>query len=195
MAKVSAIVLAAGLSRRMGMENKMGLMYQGKPIVHHVIDQLTKSTVFETIIVTSEVSQDLFPNHDIILNEHYQTGMTSSIQAGVRAASAHTEGYMICLGDQPLIQTEDYDHIVNAFSENFRDNPSSIIAPTYGGKKGNPVVFPFTFKEVILNHEEPEGCKSIIQSNKQHVHAIEMSTNHVLQDIDTPTDYKQISSS
>lgn len=193
MVKVSAIVLAAGLSRRMGAENKMGLIYKGKPLVHHVIDQLKESSVHELIIVTSEVSRDLFPNQEIVLNTQYKTGMTSSIQAGVRAASADTEGYMICLGDQPLIQTQDYDLIIQAFANYLKNDEKGITIPTYKEKKGNPVVFPSTYKNEILNHQMLEGCKGILQSNKKHVYAIQMNHESILQDVDTPDDYKQIS--
>ena len=190
MAKVSAIVLAAGLSRRMGPENKLGLLYQGKPLVHHVIDQLSKSVASEIIIVTSEVSQELFPDHEIILNEYYQTGMTSSIQAGVRAASKQTDGYMICLGDQPLIQTEDYNQIIQAFGEQLMSDAKTIILPSYQGKKGNPVVFSLEHKQAILDHPQPEGCKEIVQTNKEHVVLTALNTPGILLDVDQREDYE-----
>lgn len=192
MAKVSAIVLAAGLSRRMGRENKMGLLYKGKPIVHHVIDQLEKSVAFETIIVTSEVSQDLFAHHEIVLNENYASGMTSSIQAGVKASSNQSDGYMICLGDQPLILTEDYDQIIQAFGESLKSDPNAILLPSFEGKKGNPVIFSYKHRPAILNHPQPEGCKEIVQSNKEHVVFAALNTPGILQDVDRPEDYEEL---
>ena len=192
MARVSAIVLAAGLSRRMGSANKMGLIYQGKPLVHHVIDQLAKSAAFETIIVTSEISQGLFPNHEFILNEHYQTGMTSSIQAGVKAASEQSEGYMICLGDQPFIQTEDYDQLIQIFEEKLKGNPRVIVLPTHDGKKGNPVIFSSHYKGAILSHQQPDGCKEIVQAHKKDVIFQEVHTAAILLDVDRPEDYETL---
>ncbi len=190
MAKVSAIVLAAGLSSRMGAINKMGLIYQGKPIVHHVIDQLSKSEAFEIIIVTSVVSKELFPGRKITLNERFETGMTSSIQAGVAASLEEADGYMICLGDQPLIQTEDYDQIIEAFDKHLKDDLKVITLPTFDGKKGNPVLFSSHYKNDILNHQQPEGCKEIVQINKSHVVFRALKTSAILQDVDRPEDYE-----
>ena len=192
MAKVSAIVLAAGLSRRMGKENKMGLIYKGKPIVQHVIDQLQISSAYETIIVTSEVSQGLFPDQEVLLNELYKTGMTSSIQAGVRAASEQSDGYMICLGDQPLIRPQDYDQIIQAFDESLKNDPETITLPSFEGKKGNPVIFSCRYKNAILNHQQPEGCKEIVQRNKKHVVFTALDAPAILQDVDLPEDYQSL---
>lgn len=192
MAKVSAIVLAAGLSRRMGKDNKMGLLFQGKPIVHHVIDQLKDSEAFELIIVTSEVSMGLFPERKVVLNEYYENGMTSSIQVGLQATSSETEGYMICLGDQPLIKTAYYNQIIKGFEENLRRDPNAIVIPSFEGQKGNPVIFSTSYHKAILSHPEPEGCKGIIQQNGTHVYRVELDSNSILRDIDTPSDYEQI---
>lgn len=190
MAKVSVIVLAAGLSRRMGNDNKMGLLFQGKPIVQHVINQLRESNAFETIIVTSEISQALFTNQNVVLNERYESGMTSSIQTGVQATSALTEGYMICLGDQPLIKTEHYNQIIRTFEESLQLDPQAIVLPTFEGKKGNPVVFSVHYKKAILNHRQPEGCKEIVQANKKHLVFAPLETASILQDVDLPEDYQ-----
>lgn len=192
MAKVSAIVLAAGLSRRMGKVNKMGLLFQGKPIVHHVIDQLESSQSFETIIVTSEVSNELFPDHKVVMNEQYETGMTSSIQAGVKATSTGADGFMICLGDQPLINTEDYNELINAFSDHLTNNHRAIILPTFEGKKGNPVIFSSHYKNDILNHQHPEGCKGIVQANKDHLVSRALNNSAILLDVDQPEDYERL---
>ncbi len=194
MAKVSAIVLAAGLSRRMGKDNKMELLFQGKPIVYHVIDQLSASHAFEIIIVTSEVSSALFPDRTVVLNKHYKTGMTSSIQAGVKAASFQSDGYMICLGDQPLVTTTDYNQIIQSFGEHVKNDSASIVLPTYNNQKGNPVVFSSTYKNIILNHNVPEGCKEIVVNHEQHVERVRLNTDGILRDIDTPADYEQIKS-
>lgn len=194
MAKVSAIVLAAGLSRRMGKDNKMSLLFQGKPIVHHVIDQLKDSDAYELIIVTSEVSIGLFPERKVVLNERYESGMTSSIQVGLRAASPETEGYMICLGDQPLIKTDHYNQIIRAFEENLKSNPNAIVIPSFEGQNGNPVIFSTSYFKAILTHPESEGCKKIVQQNRSHLYRVELASNSILKDIDTPSDYEQINS-
>ena len=192
MAKVSAILLGAGLSRRMGAQNKMALPYKGKPMMRHVHDQIKESLAFELIIVTSEHSQKLLDDIPVVLNEHYQRGMTSSIQAGVRSCSYIADGYMICLGDQPLIRPTEYNQIISHFSKHFPDDPKAIVIPTHKGIKGNPVILSTWYREAILQHEEPEGCKGIVKAHQQHVYRVELSTDGILNDVDRPEDYEKL---
>lgn len=190
MPKVSAIVLAAGLSRRMGSENKLFLPVQGKPMLLHGLEQIERSNIQELIVVTSERSIAGIPeNYQPILNPDYEKGMTTSIQKGVAAATA-SNGYMICLGDQPTIKTEDYDQIIRAFDQAYAKDTKSIVVPFHEGKRGNPVIFSASYKTEILNHQNMEGCKGIIQENAQHIVRVSLSNAGILTDIDTPEDYR-----
>jgi len=99
---------------------------------------------------------------------------------------------MICLADQPLITTEEYNQIIEAFEMAYQTNPKCIVVPFFEGKKGNPVIFSNYYREAILSHQAPEGCKGIIQANQKHIVKIDMPTNHILTDIDTPKDYEQL---
>ncbi len=188
MAKVSAIILGAGLSRRMGEENKLFLPIGGKPMIEWVIQHVGSAGVDEIILVGSELSLDRLKKFEntrtkVVDNPDYQSGMTSSIQAGVEMAAG--DGYMICLGDQPNIKTPTYDVLLDAFSS----NPAAIVLPFYQGEKGNPVILPKVFHADILAHEEPEGCKGIVMANKELVIQVDVDDPGVLQDIDTKTDY------
>lgn len=207
MVKVSAIILAAGLSRRMatmematmemGRENKLFLEFKGKALVEWVIDQVTASKVDEIIIVTSELSNDkliAFASDKIkvVNNPDYKIGMTTSIQKGVASTSEECNGYMICLGDQPLIETSDYNTIIASFKDSQQKNSKIITVPFYEGKKGNPVIFSSFYKEQILVHQEPEGCKEIIQKNKNELNKINLNSPFILQDIDTKEEYDKL---
>ena len=198
MPKVTAIVLAAGLSRRMGDENKLFLKYKGEHIVDHVIRKIKKSNVDELVIVGSELSLKQLEKHcdsktKLIDNKDYKSGMTSSIKAGVEATyqtDVSTDGYMICLGDQPLIQQEVYDEVVNTFRKQHAINDQVIIVPFFENNKGNPVLFSSCYKKAILENYEPEGCKNIVRENSNHVVRLSVSDSGILADIDTPEDYK-----
>lgn len=194
MTKVSAIVLAAGLSKRMGPENKLFLEIKGRPMVDWVIEQVKASTVDDMIVVASERSIDLLSKWKsdrirVVENQYYKSGMTSSIQAGIMAASA--DGYMVCLGDQPKIKTSTYNQIVAGFRLTYPGNSKAIAVPFYGEKKGNPAVFSSMYRESILNHQEPEGCKRIISDNREAVLPIQIDDGGILTDIDTPDDYSK----
>ncbi|MDV7390572.1 NTP transferase domain-containing protein, partial [Arthrospira platensis SPKY1] len=110
------------------------------------------------------------------LNPDYQQGMTTSIQKGVEAASPDAAGYMICMSDQPFLQSSEYDLLIQAFTDAFSSDPACIVLPFYNGQKGNPVIFSRHYREAILAHQEMEGCKEIVQAGKAHVVRQEMPT-------------------
>ncbi len=194
---VSAILLAAGESKRMGDTDKRFLLYKGKPLVNHVMLNLWNSEQSQLIIVMQDNDNNLLNGQDneqikVVVNSDYQQGMTTSIQKGVATASEQATGYMICLADQPLISTEDYNQIIDVFENSHTINNKCIIVPFFEGKKGNPVVFSAHYREAILNHKNPEGCREIIQANKEHVIKIDMPNDHILRDVDTPEDYERL---
>jgi len=99
---------------------------------------------------------------------------------------------MICLADQPLMTTEDYNRIIEAFEHSYASNEKCIVVPFFEGKKGNPVIFSQYYHEAILNHKNSEGCREIIQANKAHIVKINMPNDHILRDVDTPEDYEKL---
>ena len=193
MAKVSVIVLAAGTSRRMGEENKLLLPWNGKTIVETVIQTVCKLSSYQTMVVSSEITAPYLSRTDdfsLVENPDYQNGMTSTIQSGVKAASDDAEAYMICLGDQPMLKKETYAAIIHHFTTMYPKDPETIVAPFYNGMKGNPVIFSAHYKDAILSHKEPEGCRSIIKQNEKHLSKVELTDESVILDIDTPEKYQ-----
>jgi molybdenum cofactor cytidylyltransferase len=193
---ISIIVLAAGLSSRMRGAYKLLLPYQEKTIIWHTISQIVgakaqNTSISEIIVVVGhhkmgvETALEGF-DLPIVFNEKYAEGMTTSIQAGVRAAHISTSGYMICLSDQPKITSEQYNVLINAFEV----QQNAIVIPTFQGERGNPVIFPAHLREEILRHDEMTGCKAIVQRHKKLIKTVEMPTSHILLDIDTPEDYE-----
>ena len=192
---VSAILLAAGESKRMGEQDKLFLKYKGNWIVNHVMQNLWASNQSELVIVMNNNDNGLLNGErseeiQVVINPDYKKGMTTSIQAGVKAASDKASGYMICLADQPLMKKEDYNEIMERFELLVKHDPKTIIVPFYLGVKGNPVIFSSAYRDDILTHQEMEGCKDIIRSNKQHIYRLDMTNDHILKDVDTPEDYE-----
>ena len=191
---MSAIVLAAGLSTRMGEVNKLLLPFKEKTVIVSVVDNIINSGFEEVIVVTgydAEKVQNLLKHLDtkIIYNENFKKGMTSSIQKGVSISKG--DSYMICLGDMPFVTNGEYLHIRTFFEKQRYLNEACICVATYQNKKGNPVVFSSFYKNDILKQSNTEGCKEIILSNKQNVYSVEMNTANILKDIDTCDDYNQ----
>lgn len=193
--RISAILLTAGLSSRMG-ENKMLLPLSVSTVVQKTFEQLLASEVDEVVVVTGRESDSVqlrIKNYEsdktrFVYNPDYEKGMTTSIQAGLRAI-VDVGAVMICLGDMPLLKVDDYRFLTDSFAN---QNQYSIQVPFYKGQKGNPVIFAQKHFQEILNHTEMNGCSAVVQRNSESVCRIEVSSDHFIQDIDTPEDYQQI---
>ena len=190
MIKVSAIVLAAGRSRRMGPENKLLLPINGKPMIHRVIASVQASLAHEVIVVASQMTTIVHPGVQVVMNLHPESGMTSSIQLGIRACTSGTAGYMICLGDMPLIPTEVYNCLIEAFDQQV--SREQILVPTFGGQRGNPILFSKDFKQKMLTHTEPDGCRHIVRDHRDCVVNVPIDNSSIQRDFDTPEDLKGV---
>ncbi len=195
---LSVIVLAAGLSNRMGTENKLLLSFQGKTILETTISNILSANIGEVIVVVGheaervkEVLKNSFPDLKIVQNPYFEKGMTTSIQAGVRAAK-NTEGYAICLSDMILIEPKEYQLLAEQFLIAHENDKKTIIQPIFKEERGNPVIFSSFYKIAILETEDTEGCRSVVQEHKKHIKLVEMPTRHVLQDVDYKEDYERL---
>jgi molybdenum cofactor cytidylyltransferase len=189
---VSAILLAAGSSRRMGDKNKLLLPWQDKPVITTTATHLLAAGLQEIIVVTGyeaplieDALQDL--PLQFVHNPAYEEGMTSSIRSGVRQATGH--GYMICLSDMVMIGPAEYTQLASAWEKRYTLDDHCIGIPEYKGQKGNPVILPATLHNDILSHPEKEGCRDLVRLHQAHHLHIPMPTDHILKDIDRPEDY------
>ena len=189
----SAIIVAAGLSRRMGEENKLLLSFRGKALFLHIVDEVLKSEIDEIIVVVGYESEEIIKalgerKVKVVDNVNYEQGLTSSIQAGVLNCNEKTEGYLICLSDMPFVKTKHINLIMNEFE---KGNKNSIIIPKINNKRSHPIFLSNVYQNEILNHKNPNGCKLIIEKNKTKIRFI-YSSEDFSQDIDTPEIYKKL---
>lgn len=194
---ISAIILAAGESKRMGEQNKLLLPFRSQTLIESIVDTVLSSDVGEVIVVLGHEAvrvREVCRERPVkfVQNDNYQEGMTTSIHTGVQAANAEADGFMICLSDLPLIEPHELNHLLHAFEEAVRTKNKYIAIPVFEGQRGNPVIFSVIYKNNILAHKGLMGCKGIIKQNPAQVLEVEMATEHVLRDIDTPEDYKKL---
>ena len=191
---ISAIILAAGESRRMGVKNKLLLPIRGEVLIRYFVKLVCASNVDEVVVVVgheAEKIEDVLQGQPVrfVENLRYMEGMTSSIQTGIQAASAESEGLLICVADQPFIETSDFNRLIRQFTDLFDSESSLIIVPVFKGQRGNPVLFSRQFRDIILQHKG-EGCRYIVLKHSECVREVEMGNDNVLQDVDTLEDYK-----
>jgi molybdenum cofactor cytidylyltransferase len=189
--KISAILLGAGESKRMGFD-KLSLPYGKKTILEHCLDVLLRSKVKEVVVVLSNRTKGMEsrirgPRVKIVINPYYKKGMSTSLRWGIQAIDPATQGILIALGDQPSLKTRTVDALIRAFVK----RKGKIILPTFRSQKGNPVIFDKKFEEELLRLEGDRGGKSIVEKHRQDVRRVSVKSEGVVKDIDTWKDYKK----
>lgn len=173
--------------------NKLLLKFNTSTIVEQAYNALSKSAVYEIIVVTgrdAEAVSELLSirNQDsIVHNPDFRLGLTTSIQKGV--VKADSDAFMLCLADMPLLCADHYDLLLAEFKSSFVADPWAILAPLVNGKRGNPVIFSKAHKPAILAHTEMNGCRSLINHNLNHFIRYNTEDHAFLSDIDTAEDY------
>ena len=190
---ISAVLLAAGESRRFGDANKLALRINGKPLLRRVAQTLARANLAEVVVVLgyeAETSRPLLAGVSvrIAVNKDYAQGQMSSVCCGIRALRRKNTAVMVCLSDQPLLDTRD----INRLAARFIARPTAALVPTYQGKRGNPVILAVEQRAAILNGGANLGCRHFIENNPGLVDTYEFDNDHVVFDIDTPDDCKRL---
>ena len=193
---ISAVILAAGESKRMGKQNKLLLPVAGEALLVKLIKSVCDSDVGQVIVVIGHEAEKIrrklnnFPL-SFVYNPNFSEGMTTSIKSGVKEVSPDCDGYMICLADMPFINTSEINKLIHAYAQNRINEKRLIVIPVYQGHRGNPVLFSTEFREDILEHKIEYGCKGVIMNNFESVKEIEMDDDSMLLDVDTLEDYQR----
>jgi len=194
--KIVAIVLAAGLSSRFGVENKLLHEIDGRPIITTVLEALIDSKVAEIIVVTGHeknavcAALPVSPKIRVIQNLFYALGMSTSISKGIASLGMDTNASMICLADMPYLTCEDYDLMINSFGE--VSDSQAIMMPIYNLKNGHPVVFDKHYFASLRNLPVSDtGAYKVVNANSEHVHYVQLDHDRILKDIDFKPSEKQ----
>jgi molybdenum cofactor cytidylyltransferase len=187
---IGAVVLAAGMARRMG-EAKVLLPWTGgRTILEHIIHQLILARVDPIIVVTGSRAADVRAAAEragaaAAHNPNYETGeMLSSLKAGLKALPAHVAAALVALGDQPRIQPRIVDQLLMAYAE----GKGGIIAPSYQMRRGHPILIDRRYWGEILDLPKDGAPRDVI--SRHAVTHVNVETDSVLRDIDTPDDYR-----
>lgn len=173
----------------------MLLDIDGFKLIEHSYANLRASEIDHLCVVTGrdhdQVMALFTKEPHVIFNTEYEQGMTTSIQKGV-AHSPEDHAYMICLGDMLWLKKEQYNALIKKAKEALIINPQAIVMPRVNGRPGNPVIFSSQYRTAILNHNEPNGCKGIVQQHRHHLVYLETTDQAYLKDIDTQEDFDSI---
>jgi molybdenum cofactor cytidylyltransferase len=188
---ISALVLAAGESRRMG-NAKLMLPLDKNSILDKTISNVLYSYLDEVVVVIGYRSDDFLKkinkkNIKVVLNPNFKEGISSSIIAGLTCISQKSHAIMIILADQPFISS----YIINKMLIKFKESKKGILVPSYNNMQGHPVIFSLKYKEELLKLKGDVGGKEIIKRFPWDVLEIPIHSKNIHIDIDTPEDYKK----
>jgi molybdenum cofactor cytidylyltransferase len=188
--RVSAVVLAAGESQRMGC-NKLLLKIGGMTVLDRVLSAINSSRVDDIYVVLGARSEELksvIESHQskTVINPDYKNGMTSSFKSGLKRVTA--DAVFLCLGDQAVMNPILMNQMIDEMEA---DSEALIVSPFYEGRNGHPVLFNMILSKEIIRLELGETMRDIMIKYRDHHKKVEADFWCTV-DIDTPEDYEKI---
>ena len=180
---ISAIILAAGKSTRMG-QQKMLMPWGETTVIGSVIQTLNRATINNIILVTNPTIARQIPQHEIQITTSDTSEMIESLKAGLRALPPSAEAVLICLGDQPQVE----EGSVRSVCEAFQKNAANLVVPSYQMRRGHPWLVERSLWSEILDIQNGT-MREFLDKHANQIQYVNLSTPTILQDIDTPEDY------
>ncbi len=186
--RIAGLVLAAGQSRRMGTLNKLLIGIDGKPMVRRVAEAVAASGARPLVVVTGYQREKVEAalaglEARFVHNPHHAQGLSTSVKCGLAALPDAVDGVVICLGDMPMVTAAVIDRLIGAF------NPvegRALCVPIRRGKRGNPVLLGKQLFAELAAVSGDVGARDLIAAHPELVAEVEMESDAVLTDIDTP---------
>ncbi|MGQ0605058.1 MAG: nucleotidyltransferase family protein [Anaerolineales bacterium] len=189
---ITAIVLAAGLSTRMGRAKPL-LPWGKVRVIEHLVTVLHDCPIHEIVVITGHeheaVSRCLagWPVQ-VTFNPDYAIGeMLSSLQVGLKTAATEAEAALIALGDQPVLERTVVEELVGVY----RSGQAQIVVPSYNMRRGHPLLIGRSYWDEIVALGAGQTLRDFLRSVGNVIHHVTLNTPSVLQDMDTPDDYQR----
>jgi len=187
---IGAVVLAAGLSQRMG-RPKMTLPWQDTTVIGRVVSVLLDASLDDVLVVTGGARNDVenalagMPVN-IIFNPGFDNGeMMQSLRIGLSALHKEINAVLVVLGDQPQIELEVVKSILSAYKQGHH----AIIVPSFQLRRGHPWLVDRELWDVLIDENEISTMRQFLNQFGKQIHYLNVSTASILQDLDTPEDY------
>ena len=188
---ITAILLAAGESKRIPNENKLLKKFRGKPLINHILKSLIKSKVNKIIIVLGydhiKIKKLILKSKKItlIINRNYKKGISSSIKLGLKKVSKNNKGFMIVQSDMPYIKSTHINKIYNSLLK--KDNLVHILK--YKNIVGNPIGFNISVLNKFKKINGDIGAKYMVKRLKKNTNFMKVNSIRAFKDFDLKKDF------
>ncbi len=190
---IAGLILAAGESTRMGTDKAL-LPYRGRTFLETIVQALRDAGLERIAVVLGHHAEEIraaanLEGVEVVVNEDYSRGQTSSLQAGLRKlASPEVEAVLLSLVDHPGISSETVRTIV----ARFRETQCAVVIPTYQNQRGHPVLIARALFDELLRLSPDTGANAILRQHYSEKGMVEVNDAGILLDIDTPEAYRKL---
>jgi molybdenum cofactor cytidylyltransferase len=190
--RISAVVLAAGASRRMG-QPKMLLPWGATTVIGKVLETILDGGIRQPVVVTgraeAEVHQALkaFQVRWVHNPEYEHTEMLQSLQLGLAALPEDAEAFLVVLGDQPQIETRVVEQVIDTYLQ----KGPAILIPSYQMRRGHPWLVRRDLWQSLSSLAADANLRQFLNLHKDQIEYLNVDSTSVLMDLDTPEEYQK----
>ena len=189
---VTAIILAAGFSRRMGAFKPL-LPLDGQTVVGQVVSIYRDACVADIRVVagtSSESVRSALAGLPVacVVNPTPERGMFSSVQAGVASVPNETSAFFVHPVDIPLVRM----HTLTVLLDAADGRSAPVIYPTFEGRRGHPPLIDGGLRSAVLGHDGRGGLRGLLDGFEAAAREVPVADEGILLDMDTPADYRRL---
>lgn len=197
MRQICAVILAAGMSSRMG-EAKQLVSLHGRYLLEHVIRLALQEGFAQVLTVIGHEADRIQRSIQIedtrlrwVINPMYRLGQSTSFTLGIRKALEAHSSAMVFLGDQPFVKSQTVHEVWSHGNQRMQDvQQPFVLQPAYREKPGHPVFFGNVNSALFENLAGDQGAKSIIATMHRRI-LLPVDDPGIHFDIDTQADLEK----
>jgi molybdenum cofactor cytidylyltransferase len=174
--------------------DKALLTYRGRTFLEHILATLHEAGLKQLTVVLGHHAEEIqraakLTETEVVVNQDYRRGQTSSLQAGLRALDQPAnQAVVLCLVDHPAVST----HVIRKLVAAFEQSAAPVVIPTYQGQRGHPVLISRALFAELLALSANEGANTVVREHRHSTQFVEVDDPGVLVDVDDPNSYRQL---